>query len=140
MDQFLAKFWRIACLSGLAVLWILSVLYPNFSRAYSSNDMGDGVLELSTPNDQGFVVTQAARKTISSDGKRWVYFCITENDRLPNNRCFYGRDREFRDVKEGMKLLTLQYELKDRLYNNKNEIPVGKGRYFYSVKIVRPAA
>ena len=135
----LAKMWRWIALSGLAALWVITVAFPNFSRAYITNDKGDGVIELSTHTDQGFTVTELTRKTIESNGKKWIYFCVSENSKT-SHRCFYGLDREFRDVKEGMKIMSLEYELKDRIYNNKQAISIGKGRYFYSVKVIRPAA
>lgn len=139
MGSILAKIWRWLCLSGLAILWVLTVAFPNFSRAYITSDMGDGLIELSTNTDQGFMVTELTHKTITSTGKKWVYFCVSENSKT-SQRCFYGLEHEFRNVKEGMKIIGLQYELKDRIYNNKKLISVGKGRYFYAVKIVRPAA
>lgn len=139
MKRFFERAWKATCLSGLAILWILTFMYPVFADAFIANDMGDGILELTTRTDDGFVVQSVARLESEKDKKKIVYFCVTET-KGHAQRCFFGLDREFRNVKEGDKILGLQYELSDRFHNNKKQIPIGDGRYFYSVKVIRPNA
>ncbi len=139
MQKFVGKIWKVACLSGLAILWFLAFFYPSFSEAFIANDMGDGVLELTTRTDQGFLVRSVARLQSDKDKKKMIYFCISETNGSAQ-RCFYGLEREFKNIKEGDKMLGLQYDLSERLHNNKRQIPIGEGRYFYSVRVIRPSA
>jgi hypothetical protein len=133
------KVWKATCLSGLAILWILTFIYPTFSEAFIANDMGEGILELTTRTDEGFVVRSVTRLRSDKTKAKTIYFCISETKGLVQ-KCFFGLDREFRNIKEGDRLIGLQYEVAERFHNNKKQVPIGAGKYFYSVKIIRPSA
>jgi hypothetical protein len=111
-----------------------------------ASEISKGVIELRSNLDKGLVIIDTAKKYTEKSGRKWVYFCVVESDQVRNidkkrkKKCFYGEASIFDNVKEGKRLLGIEYGLKNRVYNDKGYIPIGSKRYFYPAQVIYEGA
>lgn len=123
----------------LALIWGLVALIGSLANAFVAYETAQGIVEVRSLNDWGLNVTRVQKRK-SANGKRWIYFCVNEitakNIKTPAEKCFYGNPKTFSNVRVGARFRSIEYGLRNRVYNNKGFIAIGSERYFYPVYVL----
>lgn len=125
------------------IAFVTIILVSNVAlAAFKAYETSPGIIELRAGRDQGLIVTKAQTRVVGKAKKKWLYFCVKENafkgQKIKTNaeKCFYGSPRQFRNVKVGERFVSIEYGLKNRVYNSKGLIAIGAERYFYPVYVL----
>ncbi len=126
----------------LVVLWtaLCAVAVP--ANAFVAYETSPGTVELRSKNDRGLMVKNVQTRSIGRSKKKWLYFCVSELtparkiSSQDKEKCFYGSPQQFKNIRVSQKFASIEYGLKNRLYNNKNLITIGTQRYFYPVYVM----
>lgn len=126
----------------LGFLWTLFSVMPEVSYAFVAYETSPGTVELRSKNDRGLMVTTVHTKAVGRTKTKWVYFCVSELtparkiSSLDKEKCFYGSPEQFKNIRVNQKYASIEYGLKNRVYNNRNLIAIGTQRYFYPVYVL----
>jgi hypothetical protein len=122
-----------------AIIWGLVAMIATQAKAFVAYETSPGVVEIRSQNDWGLQVSRVQERRMNH--KKWLYFCV--NDITPKfkkastkERCFYGSPKTFSNVKVGARFRSVEYGLKNRVYNNRGRIAIGAERYFYPAYVL----
>src|SRR5262245_40925578 len=95
----------------LGSIFCAIVVLVSTSYAFVAYEVSPGTVELRSRKDRGLIVTNAQTRNVGSSKTKLVYFCVSEvaaQGRTSNQeKCFYGANREFRNVKPNQKFASI---------------------------------
>ena len=122
---------------ALGLAWTLASVFSTPAFAFVAYETSPGTVELRSKNDRGLQVISLHSRSVGAAKKKWLYFCVAvltparKISSLDKEKCFYGSTAQFKNIRVNQKYTSIEFGLKNRIYNNRNLITIVAQRYFY---------